>query len=262
MELTAFTSLKGPLKVISAAKMVIWGFNKYQMARLRCFLATLEAELDDGRAIHKLVEMADNDEHQRRVGQLLERVRRADNIWTTSCLAGVVANYMRKGLLDANDAMLADVLAELTDMDLELFVALKPIAEKEGKEDTAKASEREAKAERAIEDNRARLAAATTVEDKQKFREALDSSIESQFEQSIRTPTIRIDRRNVVKIPFKSVDDLNAVRVRVDRLVRVGALSGNIGGWGNTGVAHGSFMWNPFSEKLYEFVSRFKEAAR
>ncbi|HET9236158.1 MAG TPA: hypothetical protein VFO10_02835 [Oligoflexus sp.] len=257
----ALSGFAGPAKAVYALiKFTYWGAHRFELNRLKALIKTLNKELDDPNAGRKLMLMAYEEKHQENIGKLLNKARRAESVWVTCCLAAVIANYMRQQFLTDDDSMIADALSNLTDQDLEVFVALKQLADEENKAwQSVELPKQIEDRRKSLQQHKDRFDAAKTDEERERCRQDILQSEEGLFELSIKRPTIRVDRPNYSKITLKRNVNLQYVRLRVDRLVKSGALSGDMGGFGGSGMAHGSFVWNQFSDSFYDKVSPFED---
>ncbi len=81
-----------------------------------------------------------------------------------------------------------------------------------------------------------------------------------QAEQKVdkNSKSFRIEEDDLKLIEFADKDGLLLTRMRVDRLTFSGVFSGDIGGYGNSGFAHGCFVWHDLTEKFYQFISENK----
>ncbi len=197
-------------------------FDLMSSFKLNKFIENFDG--NDKEKLAKLIESKDDDLF--RILEMFDKAMKSESLWVIRCLAQITKKLIIKELLDDDEYFYCDTLPNMNDNDLEFFCNLKKMW-----------NEKEIKIKSQMQSNNPNSNIA---------------SLEAQLKHKCVRPELE-------DLPFLKIATIDHAYAKIDRLVKFGVISGDTGGHGMTGQAHGYAVWGSLSEKLYDFIIKYKK---
>ncbi|MBX7077521.1 MAG: hypothetical protein K1X33_09455 [Methanobacteriaceae archaeon] len=178
---------------------------------------------NDKEKLDKLIDTKDDDLF--RILEMFDKAMKSESLWVIRCLAQITKKLIKKEVLNDDELFYCDTLPDMNDNDLEFFCNLKKMW-----------NNKEIIIRSQIQSNNPKSDIA---------------SLEARLKHKCVRPELE-------DLSFLNIATIDHAYARIDRLVKFGVISGDTGGYGMTGQAHGYAVWGSLSEKLYDFIIKYK----